>query len=62
MTFSVSRHPKGVTLNPKEYLLNDEQEVWEFNTVKEAKETIGLSYLSVKEIEEKHGIYIGETL
>ena len=60
MTYSVSRHPEGITLNHKEYLLNEDQEVWVFNSAQEAKDTIGLSYLSVKEIEEKHGIYIEE--
>ena len=56
--YLISRHINGIVLNPLEFVLDENNELIKFDTVKKAKELLGLAELSVEEIEEKYGWYI----
>ena len=52
MKCKIARHEEYITLNPKEYILDDKNEVMEFNTIKKAKE-----YLKKNGVSNFGGIY-----
>jgi len=67
MSYVVYRHPNGISLNGKEFVLNDEGEVMLFATVDNAVELVANDILdhfgdevSREELEDDYGIHIEE--
>ena len=67
MSYIVYRHPNGISLNGKEFVLNDEGEVMLFATVDNAVELVANDILdhfgdevSREELEDDYGIHIEE--
>ncbi len=52
MKCKIARHEENITINPKEYVLDDKKEIMEFNTIKSAKE-----YLKKDGINSFEGFY-----
>ena len=67
MSYIVYRHPNGISLNGKEFVLDDEGEVMLFATVDNAVELVANDILdhfgdevSREELEDDYGIHIEE--
>lgn len=52
MKCKIARHQEYITLNPKEYVLNEKNKTMEFKTIKQAKE-----YLKKQGLRSFEGIY-----
>ena len=63
MSYRIYRHPEGISLNGKEFVLDEEDKVMLFDTetdaVKLVADDIGED-VTVQELEEDHGIFIEE--
>ena len=63
MKYRIYRHPEGISLNGKEFVLDEEDKVMLFDTetdvVKLVANDIGED-VTVQELEEDHGIFIEE--
>lgn len=64
MPYVIKRFPHGITLNPPEYLLDEEDgKIREFDTAADAIEFLNLHEVevsSVEEAEEEYGLFIDE--
>lgn len=58
MSLVVFRHPEGISLNGREYLLDDEGQVKKFSTINEVCGILGIDKMSAIDIEEEYGIFV----
>ena len=63
MSYRIYRHPEGISLNGKEFVLDEEDKVMLFDTETDAVKFVAddiEEYVTVHELEEDHGIFIEE--
>ena len=63
MKYRIYRHPEGISLNGKEFVLDEEDKVMLFDTETDAVKFVAddiEEYVTVQELEEDHGIFIEE--
>ena len=63
MSYRIYRHPEGISLNGKEFVLDEEDKVMLFDTETDAVKFVAddiEEYVTVQELEEHHGIFIVE--
>ena len=63
MSYRIYRHPEGISLNGKEFVLDEEDTVMLFDTETDAVKFVAddiEEYVTVQELEEDHGIFIEE--